>query len=42
MTPIRDQFLLQAACADLEIRHGLTKESHTLDPKQARENKARG
>ena len=42
MTPIRDHFLLQAECAELEIRHGLTKEPHTLDPKQARENKARG
>jgi hypothetical protein len=42
VTPIRDHFLLQAECADLEIRHGLTKEPHTLDPRQARENKARG
>jgi hypothetical protein len=42
VTPIRDHFLLQAECAELEIRHGLTKEPHTLDPKQARENKARG
>jgi hypothetical protein len=42
VTPVRDHFLLQAACAELEIRHGLTKEPHTLDPKHARENKAHG
>lgn len=42
VTPIRDHFLLQAACAELEIKHGLTKEPHTLDPKQARETKMRG
>jgi hypothetical protein len=42
VTPLQDHFLLQAECAELEIRHGLTKEPHTLDPKQARDNKARG
>jgi Relaxase/Mobilisation nuclease domain len=42
VTPVRDHFRLQAACAVLEIRHGLTQEPHTLDPQQSRENKARG
>src|SRR5271166_5759019 len=42
VTPIRDHFRLQAACAELEIKHGLTQEPHALDPRQSRENKARG
>jgi hypothetical protein len=32
VTPHRDHFRLQAACAELEIRHGLTREPHTLAP----------
>ncbi|MEA2727515.1 MAG: hypothetical protein QOF70_1990 [Acetobacteraceae bacterium] len=32
--PVRDHYLLQAACAELEIRHGLTREPHTVDPRQ--------
>ncbi len=42
VTPIRDHFRLQAACAELEIKHGLTPEPHTLDSGQSRENRARG
>ena len=40
--PFRDHFRLQQACAELEIKHGLTIEPHTLDHQQAREKKARG
>ena len=43
--PVRDHYLLQAACAELEIRHGLTREPHTSDPRQTngqRPHKARG
>jgi Relaxase/Mobilisation nuclease domain/Large polyvalent protein-associated domain 7 len=43
--PVRDHYRLQEACADLEIRHGLTRESHTVDPRQGadrRQRKARG
>jgi hypothetical protein len=43
--PVRDHYLLQAACAELEIRHGLTREPHTVDPRQPdgqRPRKARG
>lgn len=42
VTPIRDHFRLQAACVELEIRHGLTQEPHTVDFAQSRERKARG
>lgn len=42
VTPVRDHFRLQAACAELEIRHGLTREPHTVDYAQSRERKARG
>jgi hypothetical protein len=41
VTPIRDHFRLQAACAELEIKHGLTQEPHTVDFAQRRERKAR-
>lgn len=41
-TPVRDHFRLQAACLELEIRHGLTQEPHTIDFAQSRERKARG
>ena len=40
--PYRDHFRLQQACAELEIKHGLTVEPHTLDHQQARGRKARG
>lgn len=42
VTPIRDHFRLQAACVELEIKHGLTQEPHTVDFAQRRETKARG
>jgi Relaxase/Mobilisation nuclease domain/Large polyvalent protein-associated domain 7 len=42
VTPIRDHFRLQAACAELEIKHGLTQEPHTLDPDESRRNTLRG
>jgi hypothetical protein len=42
VTPVRDHYRLQAACAELEIRHGLTREPHTIDPEQSRANRARG
>jgi hypothetical protein len=42
VTPIRDHFRLQAACLELEIRHGLTQEPHTVDFAQSRERKGRG
>ncbi len=42
VTPIRDHFRLQAACVELEIKHGLTQEPHTVDFAQSRERKARG
>ena len=34
--PFRDHYRLQEACADLEIRHGLKREPHTIDPGQGR------
>ena len=41
--PVRDHYRLQEACAELEVRHGLTRENHTIGPGQAREgDKARG
>ncbi len=41
--PVRDHYRLQEACAELEVRHGLTRENHTIGPRQAREgDKARG
>ena len=42
VTPHRDHYRLQEACAELEIRHGLTQEPHTVDVEQGRERKARG
>ena len=45
VTPVRDHYRLQEACAELEIRHGLTREPHTVDPRQSadrRQRKARG
>jgi hypothetical protein len=42
VTPIRDHFRLQAACVELEIKHGLTQEPHTVDFAQSRKRKARG
>jgi hypothetical protein len=42
VTPVRDHYRLQAACAELEIKHGLTQEPHTFDPVQSRAVKARG
>ena len=42
VTPIHDHFRLQAACLELEIKHGLTQEPHTVDFAQSRERKARG
>ena len=42
VTPHRDHYRLQEACAELEIRHGLTQEPHTVDAEQGRERKARG
>lgn len=45
VTPHRDHYRLQEACAELEIRHGLTREPHTLDARQSaeqRQQKARG
>ena len=43
--PVRDHYRLQEACANLEIRHGLTRDAHTVDPRQGadrRQRKARG
>ena len=34
--PFRDHYRLQEACAELEIRHGLTREPHTTEPEQGR------
>ena len=34
--PFQDHYRLQEACAELEIRHGLTRESHTREPEQGR------
>jgi hypothetical protein len=34
--PFRDHYRLQEACAELEIRHGLTREPHTAEPGQGR------
>jgi len=34
--PFQDHYRLQEACAELEIRHGLTREPHTTDPEQGR------
>ena len=42
VTPIRDHFRLQVACLELEIKHGLMQEPHTVDFAQSRERKARG
>jgi hypothetical protein len=42
VTPVRDHFRLQQACAELEVKHGLTREPHTTEPEQTRERKARG
>src|SRR5260370_570226 len=40
MEPFRDHFRLQEACAELEVKHGLIRDSHTPEPH--RESKARG
>ena len=45
LTPVRDHYRLQEACAELEIRHGLVREPHTVDARQSadrRQRKARG
>jgi len=34
--PFQDHYRLQEACAELEIRHGLTREPHTTEPEQGR------
>jgi len=34
--PYFDHYRLQEACAELEIRHGLTREPHTTEPEQGR------
>jgi hypothetical protein len=34
--PFRDHYRLQEVCAELEIRHGLTREPHTTEPEQGR------
>ena len=31
VTPIRDHYRLQEGCAELEVKHGLTREPHTVD-----------
>jgi hypothetical protein len=41
VTPVRDHYRLQEACAELEIRHGLTREPHTVDPRQSAERRQR-
>lgn len=41
VTPVRDHYRLQAACAELEIKHGLTQEPHTVGPEQGRARTAR-
>ena len=40
--PFRDHYRLQEACAELEIRHGLTREPHTTEPEQGRGARAEG
>lgn len=45
VSPHGDFYRLQEACAELEIKHGLTREPHTLNPEQSaerRQRKARG
>ncbi len=42
IAPFRDHFRLQAACAELELKHGLTIEPHTIDPRQEPARKVRG
>lgn len=39
--PVRDHYRLQEACADLEIRHGLMREAHTVDPRQGADRRQR-
>lgn len=34
--PFQDHYRLQEACAELEIRHGLTREPHTTEPERGR------
>jgi hypothetical protein len=41
LTPVRDHYRLQEACAELEIRHGLTREPHTVDPRQSADRRQR-
>lgn len=40
--PFRDRYRLQEACAELEIRHGLTREPHTVEPWRDAAEKGRG
>lgn len=42
LAPVRDHYRLQAACAELEILHGLTREPHTVDPRQERDRQHPG
>lgn len=42
IAPFRDHFRLQAACAAMEVKHGLTVEQHTIDPRQEPARKVRG
>ena len=37
VTPHRDHYRLQEACVELEIRHGLTQETHTVGPDRGRD-----
>ena len=41
VTPHRDHYRLQEACAELEIRHGLTQEAHTIGPERGRDGTGR-
>lgn len=42
VTPIRDYYRLQEACAELEVKHGLTREPHTVDRAGTWGRKTRG
>ena len=42
ISPHRDHYRLQEACAELEIRHGLMREPHTLDATQSAERRQHG
>ena len=41
VTPHRDHYRLQEACAELEIRHGLTQEAHTTGPERGHDRAGR-